>query len=360
MRHHQLADELPGYIDRARAHFLLDGILARLEEMHAADRVLFGLHPGNVNISPTDEITLVDTELRPPPLPQELHETGPSTPASNIYAFGLVMVEVLEGFSHGPEAEALRAACANYFDASARPTATEARRRLAELGWAGPVTPWQERFEPTDPKERDLIAALAEDADRQVYADWLEQQGFGERAAFVRAELSSDPVAKRDVAVHELAAESDVLWRRAVSRARLLGCWQRPDCPGRWDLMTPRDDTTRSCRTCNGVVTYCATKLGVQSRVGRGFVSGRDLIAVDARVPYAWAHAQYNPPPPSMNPPAPGFNRPPIVTPPAVTPPDGIPHFQPPLANPPFPVNEERPKQESGVLARFLGLFKRD
>ncbi len=323
--------------------------------MHAEGRVLFGLHPGNVNISATDEITLADTTLRPQPHPQETDATRANTAASNMFAFGIVMAEVLEGFSHGPEAEALRAACANYFDASARPTATEARRRLAELDWAGPVTPWQESFEPRDAEERGLISALAEDADRQVYADWLEQHGFGERASFVRAELSSEPVAQRDIAVHALAVESDVLWRRAVSRARLLGCRQRPDCPGRWDLMASRDDATRSCRTCNGVVTYCATKLGVRSRKGNG------LIAIDARVPFAWADAQYNPPPPSMNPPAPNFGLPPVGAPPVGTPPvDGPPHFQPPRANPPFPVNEGRPKEPSGVLARFLGLFKRD
>jgi len=353
VRDHLLTDELAGYIDRARAHFLLDGILARLEELHAEGRVLFGLHPGNVNISATDEITLGDTQLRPPPLPRETSAANLNTAASNIYAFGNVLDEVMQGFSHGPEADAFCAACRTYEDANARPTATAARGLLAALGWAGPVTPWQERFEPTDPKERDLIAALADDAARQVYADWLEQHGFGERAAFLRAELSPDPVEQRDLAVQALAPESDVLWRRAVSRARLLGCRQT-GCPGRWDLMAPGNDTSRTCGTCTRSVTYCATMLGVRQRKGLG------LIAIDARIPFAWAHLQYNPPAPNMNPPAPRFEPLP-VSPHVETPPvDAPPYIQPPNANPPSPVDEPRPKEKSSVLARFLGLFKRD
>ncbi len=91
---------------------------------------------------------------------------------------------------------------------------------------------------------------------REVYADWLEQQGLVHRATFLRA---PDLASRRAAALQDPSAAS---WRAAVTRQPLARCASlfRQGCAIRWEQhATTDDDTVRHCATCSQPVFYFTT-----------------------------------------------------------------------------------------------------
>ena len=314
MKDHVLADELRAYIDRARMHFLIDGMLAPAGP----------ITEDNVAISANDVITL------------------PAGNVDNMVAIGALLQRMLQFHEHVEMGWQLASDLMHL-----GLTAEQAREKLAALGWKGTVPPWSPSFVPADAKERDLMIAR-DDATRQVYADWLEEHGFEGRASFLRAELAGTPEPA-------IAKPIDLLWRKTVSRARIVGC-QQPACPGRWDLLRG-DDSTRGCGECGRDITYCIAAQEIHDRGIRGLPA-----AVDARIPFAEASATFinarlGPPMPMPpgNPPVPTWNPPPPQPPIAPTPPEIVPM---PTQNPP-PLGWKPREEKDGVLARFFGWFKK-
>jgi len=319
MRDHPLTEELKFYIDRARVYFLLDGILAQLEQRPIKDFM-----SDSIRVSANDEISLPDGEL---------------DARYSLLRFSTVMNELIATHHKEPAAEQLVVDCVN-----GTVTISQARERLAALGWKGPVPPWQTVYTPTDPKERDLIAAVngGDEVSRQVYGDWLEQQGFEKRASFLRTETSdADP--------------ADMLWRMAISRARIIGC-DASTCPKQWDALerSPKP-TVRRCKTCRSDIQYCV-KLSEVTQAA--WMPTR--VCADASIE-SQAQVEYNAVrfrPPVGNPPAPvlrTYNPPPPMPPPPL-PPTTPSELEP--RNPPPPGYGES-EDKTGVLARFFGWFKK-
>jgi len=136
-------------------------------------------------------------------------------------------------------------------------------------------------FEPREPAERELLAAIAggDDHARLVYADWLEQHGDAVHAEFLRVQqailrASSDtPELHAQMArLRELSATLDVHWRYAVARQLVEGCvgLQAP-CPKEWAKMQPTDrPDVRACDGCHKQVFYVTTIEMARSRARQG------------------------------------------------------------------------------------------
>jgi len=139
-----------------------------------------------------------------------------------------------------------------------------------------------------DPTESRLLAAIAQNdaASREVYADWLEQQGHSDRAQFIRVqdEIASrgpedTPVNELAEQLRELAKRVDIAWRLKVARPMVEGCLGlEVQCPRDWGAMasTTRSDV-RYCNGCRQHVYYCTTIESAREHAMR-----RDCIAVDA------------------------------------------------------------------------------
>ena len=131
------------------------------------------------------------------------------------------------------------------------------------------------RYEATEPVEADLVERLrahpADELAREVYADWLEHNGFNLRASFLRTEAIAGESLER---LKELAVVHDVAWRALTSRPP-IEC-DEDDCPGRWsELRSTSDDLVRRCERCNSNVYYCSSLPEARRRAGRP-------IAIDA------------------------------------------------------------------------------
>jgi uncharacterized protein (TIGR02996 family) len=139
-------------------------------------------------------------------------------------------------------------------------------------------------------------------APRTVYADWCEEHGHPERAAFLRQQLAvaeaksaSDPGFVRAAArLAALAPHVGHSWRARVAMAFIERCPLQttppttrssplPElglelvCPMRWDKLAPTErEGVRSCGGCGHEVIYCTT-IAQARRVAR---SG-GCIAVD-------------------------------------------------------------------------------
>lgn len=132
-------------------------------------------------------------------------------------------------------------------------------------------------YEPDDETERALFRALrehADDAAREVYADWLEQHGHADRAAYLR---------KRELI--QLSTSIDVRWKAAVAAARVSRCTSRAvtdaldgrGCHMTWDsLDRTADDRVRHCTRCAKPVHFCST---LEEAAAHG--QRRECIAVD-------------------------------------------------------------------------------
>ena len=132
----------------------------------------------------------------------------------------------------------------------------------------------------SDEREERMLAAIRErpsdDETREVYADWLEGNGHGARAEFLRLQLQLRQVHAADQpaftkASDRLAALAPAVgegWRARVAMAFIEGCGTRRTrslglelvCPMRWDKLEPTDtEGVRACGACNQTVTYCSS-----------------------------------------------------------------------------------------------------
>lgn len=104
-----------------------------------------------------------------------------------------------------------------------------------------------------DPTEDGFLQAIrrtpADLETRMVYADWLEQRGFGSLAEFVRTFAHLDDP--------RYLGGCDVDWRAITSRTPIEACGV-PQCPGAWDRLqsTTDDDRARDCATCQRRVYF--------------------------------------------------------------------------------------------------------
>jgi len=282
---HSLADEIQSYvIDVARIHHLLDRVLAALDRPHPS------LSPTHVMIDDDDEVTLVGLDASPS-APYAAPEGGQPTIASTIYAVGIILRELLADRPDiAPAALELIAACTNGAP-TARPSPDAVRAALARSGWdEAPRAPWRKAFVPTDPQEIELVNGVRTRDTRLVYADWLEQHGFDERAKFLRLEDSDQADDVIEHHVRYVAPTADVTWRAIVSRARIAGCTTRATCPNKWDALEPLAfDNIRRCGACAKPVYYCAS-------TDQARVHGRreQPIAVDGALQRALVLAAYD------------------------------------------------------------------
>jgi uncharacterized protein (TIGR02996 family) len=143
-------------------------------------------------------------------------------------------------------------------------------------------------YVPGDSTETELVAALRanllDDAVREVYADWLEQNGFSLRAQLLRAETEAAiPGIDLSIRLERLAPRGDEPFRALVSRAPLDRCdglQFRFRCPKTWNALAPTaDDRVRHCATCEREVHYCTS-----IHEARAHGEQQHCIAIDAAV----------------------------------------------------------------------------
>lgn len=211
--------------------------------------------------------------LPPPPSTIVLPEVDRifPTPAGDIYAIGLLLWEAFAGHAMhagsyfdilrrviGEPAPACPAALSDELrgliarcldrDPAARPALAEVRRDLPPSRFVDLLTSVPA---PVDPDEAALLATLrdepGDEAARLVYADWLEEHGDPDRAAFVRTAVPTPA--------------GDARWRSIVSRAAIARCpSERPSCPTQWDgFMATERDGVRHCERCTLPVFYATT-----------------------------------------------------------------------------------------------------
>jgi len=135
-----------------------------------------------------------------------------------------------------------------------------------------------------------MIAAEPGDGGtRLVYADWLEEQGEADRAAFLRleAQLTHTPVTHADFVrlnkeFRALHARLDPLWLARIDRTEIENCFIQFEvpCPKRWERLRPTADAAvRFCETCRKNVYHCAT---IES--ARDHAQADHCVAVDSRL----------------------------------------------------------------------------
>ncbi len=118
--------------------------------------------------------------------------------------------------------------------------------------------------------EPELLAAIDqhEAGAREVYADWLEEQGDDERAFYVRAQdqiyaLSDGPEREAMIErVKDLALKLDAAWRVLVARPFIRCCGQ-DGCPRDWGALSPSH--TSDIRVCNN----CQTRIEFKFHAAR-------------------------------------------------------------------------------------------
>jgi uncharacterized protein (TIGR02996 family) len=229
--------------------------------------------------------------------------------------------------------------------APGRPEVCPSCGRPTDVRWIAEDGTPPERFPTSQPQEAALVEALradpADDATRQVYADWLEQHGFELRARFLRIECGAATEAEREVALKALAMSTpiDRLWRALASRAP-LACDEvhfQFRCPKRWDSLAPTaSDAIRHCGVCQKAVYFCTTLGEVRRRA-----AAQQCVAVDASLMRGEVSSIL------------AELRHPTRVP--ISPPMGAVAHRPPSAPPP-----PAPPARKGLLSRLAGLFRRD
>jgi uncharacterized protein (TIGR02996 family) len=136
---------------------------------------------------------------------------------------------------------------------------------------------------------RMIAAEPGDGGTRLVYADWLEEQGEADQAAFLRleAQLAHTPVTHANFArltreFQALHARLDPLWLARIDRTEVENCFIQFEvpCPKRWERLRPTaDDGVRFCETCRKNVYHCAT---IES--ARGHARADHCVAVDSRL----------------------------------------------------------------------------
>jgi uncharacterized protein (TIGR02996 family) len=138
-----------------------------------------------------------------------------------------------------------------------------------------------------DVTELRLLAAIAhrDEASRLVYADWLEEHGYPDRAEFLRITeelVAIQPEApgfrSRSERMRKLAETIDIHWRHKVARPLVENCLAVEfECPKDWgNLATTERSNVRYCGACAKRVYFCATIGEAQVHARRG-----DCVAVD-------------------------------------------------------------------------------
>jgi uncharacterized protein (TIGR02996 family) len=142
-----------------------------------------------------------------------------------------------------------------------------------------------------DAKEEKLLADIAagDDEARDVYADWLEENGDVRRAEFLRVqellrtiEVSDPSFVERSRELRQLAALVDLDWRIRVARTAVEGCRTSVKfdfvCPKQWsDLVETELAEVRFCDLCREQVFYCTTVAEARNHAWRGRCVAVDL-----------------------------------------------------------------------------------
>lgn len=150
---------------------------------------------------------------------------------------------------------------------------------------AGGAVVFVEHVDPmTTPIERAFLADIrgGDLAAREVYADWLDEQGDPRRAEFLRLEdfAKADPgngeLARR---LSQLAVVIDLDWRIAVGRGRVERCSSA--CGMDWgemlDLVDKPNPRQRRCPRCINLVRYC-------ERLAEAGGDGPARVVIDASI----------------------------------------------------------------------------
>jgi uncharacterized protein (TIGR02996 family) len=162
-----------------------------------------------------------------------------------------------------------------------------------------------------DPQETAFLTSIVEDPDddanRLVFADWLDDHGHADKAAFVRLEVEFSRLPHSDERFEAIRGELFRLdeaiggrWSWALVRmGRLLNCGRTKtkdpvlrfayECPNRWADLTPlpRPDE-RHCGKCRKDVHFCATKEEVEAHAAQGHcvaIGSRLALAIRDRYP---------------------------------------------------------------------------
>lgn len=143
---------------------------------------------------------------------------------------------------------------------------------------------------PRGPREQAMLEALianpADDALRQVYGDWLEENGRAKEAEVLALEIAiRDGEGRVDDAelgrlgyrLRKLAGEVPFAWRAVVTRPRIESCPRAEVCPRSWDRLAPTPSLLfRSCPACRMQVQLVETM-----DLARRRVSQNERVAVD-------------------------------------------------------------------------------
>src|SRR5712691_639088 len=136
---------------------------------------------------------------------------------------------------------------------------------------------------------RMIVAEPDNDGAKLVYADWLEEQGDADRAAFLRLEsrLAQTPVT--DTNFYLLNAQFrglhdrlDPDWLALIDRTEIENCFIKFEvpCPKRWEqLHATETDAVRFCETCRKNVYHCPTIDAARDHARDGH-----CVAVDSRL----------------------------------------------------------------------------
>ena len=166
-----------------------------------------------------------------------------------------------------------------------------------------------------DPQEAAFLRGVSEDPDddapRLIFADWLDEHGRADKAAFVRLEVELSRLPQSSERYDSLRDELlrldgriDGQWTWAFIRpARLLNCGQSKTgdrvvrfayrCPNRWADLSPLPQANeRYCSQCEKSVYFCASKDEAEAHAVEGH-----CIAIGSLLALA-IKKQYGPPVP--------------------------------------------------------------
>ncbi|MGI9474095.1 MAG: TIGR02996 domain-containing protein [Rubripirellula sp.] len=137
---------------------------------------------------------------------------------------------------------------------------------------------------------REVLFDLTDEVPRQVYADWLDDQG-DPRGEFLRIDFAMhglDPATSRfeqlRVRRDQIVDGLDEQWVSLLARAPIESCSRRDVgvlCPLKWHALQPfgDDQTQRYCDQCGRSVTYCFTIDEARGQARKG-----ECVAIDLAV----------------------------------------------------------------------------
>jgi uncharacterized protein (TIGR02996 family) len=176
-----------------------------------------------------------------------------------------------------------------------------------------------------DPQEAAFLRGVAEDPDddapRLIFADWLEENGRADKAAFVRWEVELSRLPRSSPRYESLRDELlrldgliDGPWTWAFLRPRrLLNCGDAPagdrvlrftyQCPNRWtDLKPLPQNDERYCPQCRKNVHFCASKDEAEAHAAQGHcIAIGSLLALGIKKRYGPAPTPEEPAEPQLS-----------------------------------------------------------